>query len=246
MAITVDRRSLLVASAAAGIASTLVSGGRLVLGQDATPTPPPAPNGPFTLPDLPYAYEALEPHIDTMTMQIHHDKHHAAYVNNLNTALAEYPDLHQMSIEDLLSDLDALPEAIRTPVRNNGGGHSNHTMFWETMTPGGAALAGDLATAIDRDFGGLEALAAAVNDSGLKRFGSGWTWLVANGGALSVISTPNQDSPVMDASGTPLLGIDVWEHAYYLKYQNKRADYLTAWWNIVNWDVVAGRFASAT
>jgi Fe-Mn family superoxide dismutase len=244
MSSTLDRRSLLVASAAAGVGATLLSASRIVA-QDGTPTPPPVPAGPFTLPDLPYPYEALEPHIDTMTMQIHHDKHHAAYVNNLNTALADYPDLHGKTIEELISNLDALPEAIRTAVRNNGGGHFNHSLFWELMSPDGGAPAGDLAAAIDRDLGGLEATQEAVNDAGLKRFGSGWTWVVSNGVTLSVVSTPNQDNSLMDGTGTPILGVDVWEHAYYLKYQNKRADYLVAWWNVVNWEAVAARYAAS-
>lgn len=210
-----------------------------------TPTVPPPPDGPFTLPELPYPYEALEPHIDTLTMQIHHDKHHAAYVNNLNTALADHTDLHALTIEELVSDLEALPEAIRTAVRNNGGGHFNHSLFWGLMTPEPGVPSGDLAAAIDRDLGGLEAMQAAVNDAGLKRFGSGWSWVVVNDGVLSVLSTPNQDTSLMDGSGTPILGIDVWEHAYYLHYQNKRADYLAAWWNVVNWDAVSERFAAA-
>ena len=180
-----------------------------------------------------------------MTMQIHHDKHHAAYVNNLNTALVEYPDLHGTAIEDLDQRFESVPEAIRTAVRNNGGGHYNHSMFWELMSPDASEPSADLAAAIDRDLGGLEATQAAINDAGLKRFGSGWTWLVSNGGTLSVVSTPNQDNPLMDASGTPVLGIDVWEHAYYLLHQNKRADYLAAWWNVVNWDAVATRYAAS-
>ena len=240
-----SRRSLLVASSLAGASMVSLSLRQGVLAQDATPSPPPVPEGPFTLPALPYAYEALEPHIDTMTMQIHHDKHHAAYVNNLNTALADHADLQAMTIEELITGLDALPEEIRTPVRNNGGGHYNHSMFWELMSPTPNAPSGDLAAAIDRDLGGLEALQTAVNEAGVKRFGSGWSWVVANGGTLSVISTPNQDNPLMDGSGTPILGVDVWEHAYYLKYQNKRADYLAAWWNVLNWEAVAARYGAA-
>lgn len=199
-----------------------------------------------TLPPLPYDYAALEPHIDTQTMQIHHDKHHATYVTNLNNALKEQPDLQGKSAEQLIKDIESVPEAIRTAVRNNGGGHLNHTLFWEIMTPGGPAQpSGDLATAIQTAFGGVDALKTAINDGGAKRFGSGWSWLVADkGGALSVISTPNQDSPLMDGK-TPILGVDVWEHAYYLKYQNKRPDYLQAWWNVVNWDKVAEKYAAA-
>jgi len=239
-----SRRSLLVASSLAGAGLVLLQAGTVA--QEATPTAPPVPDGPFTLPDLPYPYEALEPHIDTTTMQIHHDKHHAAYVNNLNTALADHPDLHAMTIEELIGGLDALPEEIRAAVRNNGGGHYNHSMFWELMSPTVTEPSGDLAAAIDRDLGGLEAMQAAVNEAGTKRFGSGWSWVVVRGGTLSVTSTPNQDNTLMDGTGTPILGIDVWEHAYYLKYQNKRADYLAAWWNLVNWDAVAARFADAS
>jgi Fe-Mn family superoxide dismutase len=200
----------------------------------------------FTLAPLPYAYEALEPTIDTTTMQIHHDKHHAAYVNNLNAALKDHTDLQNKTIEELLADLSAVPEGIRNAVRNNGGGHYNHTLFWELMTPGGAtAPTGDLATAVEA-FGGLDALKAAVNDAGVKRFGSGWAWVVTDSsGKLEVISTPNQDTPIMAEYGakTPILGVDVWEHAYYLKYQNKRPDYLAAWWSVVNWDKVAENYA---
>jgi Fe-Mn family superoxide dismutase len=201
----------------------------------------------FTLPPLPYAYEALEPHIDTETMHIHHDKHHATYVTNLNAALKEYPDLQAKSAEQLIKDLASVPEAIRTAVRNNGGGHVNHTFFWELMAPGGATEpSGALATAITAAFGTVDALKAAINDAGAKRFGSGWSWLVTDAsGALSVVSTPNQDSPLTDGK-TPILGVDVWEHAYYLKYQNKRPAYLTEWWNTVNWDVVAENYAKAT
>ena len=199
----------------------------------------------FTLPPLPYDYAALEPTIDTLTMQIHHDKHHAAYVNNLNAALKEAPDLFNKSVEAIISNLNAVPEAIRTAVRNNGGGHANHTLFWEIMTPGGSnAPTGALASAINATFGDFETLKKQVNDAGVKRFGSGWAWLVTdNAGVLSVISTPNQDSPIMEGK-TPLLGVDVWEHAYYLKYQNRRPDYLAAWWNVVNWDEVGRRYAA--
>jgi Fe-Mn family superoxide dismutase len=246
MVTSLNRRSLLVASSLAGASAVSLSLRQGVLAQEGTPIPPAVPEGPFTLPALPYAYEALEPHIDTLTMQIHHDKHHAAYVNNLNTALADHADLQAMTIEELITGLDALPEEIRTAVRNNGGGHYNHSMFWELMSPTPVAPSGDLAAAIDRDLGGLEALQTAVNEAGVKRFGSGWSWVVANGGTLSVVSTPNQDSPLMDGSGTPILGVDVWEHAYYLKYQNKRADYLAAWWNILNWDAVAARYGAAS
>jgi Fe-Mn family superoxide dismutase len=199
----------------------------------------------YTVPPLPYDYAALEPHIDDQTMHIHHDKHHAAYVNNLNAALKDNPELSAKSVESLISDLNAVPEALRTAVRNNGGGHANHTLFWEIMKPGGMNMPmGALAAAIDATFGDLETLKKQINEAGTKRFGSGWAWLVLDGGKLAVISTANQDSPLMDGK-KPLLGVDVWEHAYYLKYQNRRPDYLTAWWNVVNWDEVAARYAAA-
>ena len=199
----------------------------------------------FTLPPLPYDYAALEPTIDTLTMQIHHDKHHAAYVNNLNAALKDYPDFFNKTVEEIISNLNAVPEAARTAVRNNGGGHANHTLFWEIMTPGGSKTpTGALADAIHATFGDAETLKKQVNEAGAKRFGSGWAWLIADGaGALSVVSTPNQDSPLMEGK-TPLLGVDVWEHAYYLKYQNKRPDYLAAWWDVLNWDEVGKRYAA--
>jgi superoxide dismutase, Fe-Mn family len=200
---------------------------------------------PYTLPDLPYPFDALEPHLDARTMEIHHDKHHNAYVTNLNAAL-DGTGLDGQSIESLIANLDQVPEDKRGAVRNNGGGHANHTLFWEIMGPnGGGAPSGDLAAAIDSTFGSLDDLKAAVNDAGVKRFGSGWSWVIAGGGGLSVVSTPNQDSPVMEGK-TPILGIDVWEHAYYLNYQNRRPDYLAAWWNIVNWDAVAAKYAAAT
>ncbi len=197
----------------------------------------------FTLPALPYEYAALEPTIDTLTMQIHHDKHHQAYVNNLNAALKDHPDLQAKSIEDLLADLNAIPEAIRPAVRNNGGGHANHTLFWEIMKPGGSKVpTGALATAINTAFGDFDGLKKAVNEAGTKRFGSGWAWLITdNTSKLSVVSTANQDTPISEGK-TVLLGVDVWEHAYYLKYQNKRPDYLAAWWSVVNWDVVGSRY----
>jgi superoxide dismutase, Fe-Mn family len=199
---------------------------------------------PFTLPDLPYDFAALEPHIDEQTMRIHHGKHHQAYVDNANKAL-EGTEWADNSVESVLASLDAMPEAIRTAVRNNAGGHANHSLFWQIMSPdGGGAPTGVLADAIDDVFGGTEALKEAVNDAGVKRFGSGWTWLVWDGTGLNVRSTPNQDSPLID-SDEPLLGIDVWEHAYYLKYQNRRPDYLAAWWNVVNWNAVAERFEQA-
>jgi superoxide dismutase, Fe-Mn family len=196
------------------------------------------------VPPLPYDYNALEPHIDEQTMRIHHDKHHAAYVTNLNAAL-EGTEWMDRPIEGVLANLDIIPEDKRTAVRNNGGGHANHTLFWEIMGPdGGGEPAGDLASAIADTFGSFDDLKTQVNDAGVKRFGSGWSWLVWDGTGLAVLSTPNQDSPVMDGK-TPLLGIDVWEHAYYLNYQNRRPDYLAAWWNVVNWDAVAAKFDAA-
>ena len=201
---------------------------------------------PYTVPDLPYPYDALEPHIDAQTMQIHHDKHHQAYVDNANKAL-EGTEWADRSIESILADLEIIPEDKRMAVRNNGGGHANHTLFWEIMGPnGGGDPSGDLGDAIADAFGGVEELKSAVNDAGVKRFGSGWTWLVWDGTGLAVYSTPNQDSPILkDWDDVPLLGIDVWEHAYYLKYQNKRPAYLEAWWNVVNWDEVARRYDEA-
>jgi len=200
---------------------------------------------PFELPDLPYAYDALEPHIDAETMRIHHDAHHKAYVDNANAALAgtEWAD---RPVEAVLTvGIDVLPEDKQAVVRNNAGGHANHSLFWQIMSPdGGGAPSGELASAIDDVFGSLDELKKALNDGGVKRFGSGWTWLVWDGTGLSVYSTPNQDSPLLK-SDVPLLGIDVWEHAYYLKYQNKRPAYLEAWWNVVNWDEVAKRYAEA-
>jgi Fe-Mn family superoxide dismutase len=198
----------------------------------------------FSVPDLAYAFDALEPHIDARTMEIHHDKHHAAYVTNLNAAL-EGTEWAEQSIETVLTSLDSIPEDKRMAVRNNGGGHANHTLFWEIMGPsGGGDPSGDLADAIADTFGGVDELKAAVNDAGAKRFGSGWTWLVWDGTGLVVKSTPNQDTPIMDGEA-PILGIDVWEHAYYLNYQNRRPDYLAAWWNVVDWAAVAAKFDAA-
>ncbi len=199
----------------------------------------------FTLPPLPYGFDALEPHIDAQTMEIHHDRHHNTYVTNLNAAV-EGTEFANMPIEELIQKLDQVPEAKRTAVRNNGGGHANHTLFWEIMGPnGGGQPSGALADAINSAFGSLDALKDAVNKAGAGRFGSGWAWVVVKNGKLEVTSTPNQDNPLMDGSGTPILGVDVWEHAYYLKYQNKRPDYLAAWWNTVNWNAVADKFAKA-
>ena len=201
---------------------------------------------PFSLPPLPYATDALEPHIDKMTMEIHHGKHHKAYVDNLNKALESAADLQSKSIEDLLGNLNAVPEAIRMAVRNNGGGHANHSMFWEIMGPGaGGAPSGDLAAAINSTFGGFDQFKAKIKENAMGQFGSGWSWLaVGKDGKLAAVKTPNQDTPLMEGD-TPILGIDVWEHAYYLKYQNLRADYVDAWWNVVNWNKVGERFAKA-
>ena len=221
---------------------------------------------PFTLPPLPYDYDALEPFIDVETMHIHHDKHHAAYIANLNKAIAEFPDqgnksvedlsknldvfipaapysaVGNKSVEDLLKNLDAVPEKIRTAVRNNGGGHYNHSLFWQMMKPGGGGEpSGDLAKAIDSTFGNFSAFKQAFSKAALGQFGSGWAWLVLDGGNLKIEASPNQDTP-LSAGQTPLLGLDVWEHAYYLKHQNKRVDYIAAWWNVTNWDFVASRF----
>jgi len=193
-----------------------------------------------TLPPLPYDVNALEPHIDAKTMEIHHGKHHAAYVNNLNAALDKHPNLKDRSVEDLIKNLGSLPEDIRVAVRNNGGGHVNHTMFWQIMGPGGGAPSGKIADAINGAFGGFDAFKEQMNKAGVGRFGSGWAWLVDSGGRLSIESTANQDNPMMEGKH-PILGIDVWEHAYYLKYQNRRPDYLAAWWNVINWNEVAKR-----
>lgn len=200
----------------------------------------------FELPALPYATNALEPHIDARTMEIHHGKHHNTYITNLNKALENYPELQSKSIEELIGNLDAIPEAIRTAVRNNGGGHANHTLFWQIMGPGkGGEPSGELGAAIQSTFGDFASFKEKFAAAGTGRFGSGWAWLVADkGGALSITSTPNQDTPVMEGK-TPILGLDVWEHAYYLNYQNRRPDYIGAWWNVVNWDEVAKLYAAA-
>ncbi len=193
---------------------------------------------PFKLPDLGYAYDALEPHIDARTMEIHHTKHHAAYTNNLNAALEKHPELHNKSAEELVRNLNAVPEDIRTAVRNNGGGYINHNLFWEIMRPGGSNKpGGKLAQDIDAALGSFDAFKEALTKAGVSRFGSGWGWLVLAGGKLQVVSSANQDNPITDGQ-TPILGVDVWEHAYYLKYQNRRPDYVAAWWNVVNWDAV--------
>lgn len=198
------------------------------------------------LPSLPYSFDALEPHIDARTMEIHHGKHHAGYVSNLNKALEGHEELAAKSVEDLLRDFDQVPEAIRTAVRNHGGGHANHSLFWTIMGPnGGGEPAGDLGDAINEAFGSFSELQDRFASTAAGRFGSGWGWLVVDGGKLDVLSTANQDSPLMDGK-TPILGVDVWEHAYYLKYQNRRPDYLQAWWNVADWQAVGERFRSAT
>jgi Fe-Mn family superoxide dismutase len=203
---------------------------------------PAAPTGPFTLPPLPYAHDALEPHIDAMTMQIHHGKHHAAYVTNLNKALTGTPELAKQTIEQLVRNLAALPDNVRTAVRNSGGGHYNHLLFWQMMKKGGGeAPSGDLAKAIDRKFGSFDSFKQQFTDAATKVFGSGWAWLTLDGQELRIESTPNQDSPLTQGR-KPLLGLDVWEHAYYLKYQNRRLEYIAAFYNVINWDFVADRF----
>jgi superoxide dismutase, Fe-Mn family len=201
---------------------------------------------PFQLPDLPYGFDALEPHIDARTMEIHHDRHHKAYTDKLNEAIGKYPDWQGKEIDEILRDVDRLPEDIRTAVRNNGGGYANHNLFWEIMGPnGGGEPGGELGDAIQGTFGSFGDFKEKVSTAAATQFGSGWGWLVVGaGGGLKVYSTPNQDSPYMNGD-TPILGVDVWEHAYYLKYQNKRPDYLSAWWNTVNWDAVADRYARA-
>src|SRR5688500_13609573 len=218
--------------------TTFIAAGALVGGpalSSAHAQPAPAPSGPHRLPALPYAFDALEPHIDAQTMQIHHGKHHQAYVTNLNAALEKHPDLQGKSIEDLCRGINTIPEDIRTAVRNNGGGHWNHSMFWKWMAPNaGAAPGGKAADAINAAFGSFDAFKEQWGKAGVGRFGSGWVWLINDGGKLSIASTPNQDNPLMEGK-TAILGCDVWEHAYYLKYQNRRPDYITAWWNVVNW-----------
>jgi Fe-Mn family superoxide dismutase len=235
MSIILDRRALILGSA--GIAAAWAAP-RRAFAQG-------APAGPFTLPPLPYAPDANEPHIDAQTMQIHHDRHHAAYVANLNAALKDHSQLAQLPLEQILAKLSEVPESVRTAVRNNGGGHANHSMFWEIMGGKGGAPSGELAQAIDRDLGGFDKMKADFNGAGARVFGSGWVFVtVDRNGKLALTSRPNQDTPLMDG-GRVLMGNDVWEHAYYLKYQNRRPDYLAAWWNVVNWDKVAARYAAA-
>lgn len=200
----------------------------------------------YELPDLPYAYDALEPHIDARTMEIHHSKHHNAYVTNLNAALEGHDDLANQSIESLISNLGSVPEDIRTAVQNNGGGHANHSLFWTIMSPnGGGGPTGAVAEAIAADLGGVEAAKETFVTAATTRFGSGWAWLVVKDGKLDILSTANQDNPIMTGDGTPILGLDVWEHAYYLKYQNLRPDYIEAWTNTINWDEVNRRYEAA-
>jgi Fe-Mn family superoxide dismutase len=197
----------------------------------------------YTLPPLPYASDALEPHIDKLTMEIHHGKHHGAYVNNLNAALEKHPELQSKSIEDLIKGINTVPEDIRTAVRNNGGGHANHSMFWQIMAPNaGGQPTGAIADALKSSFGSFETFKEQLAKAGVGRFGSGWAWVIDQGGKLAIESTPNQDNPLMDGK-KPVFGIDVWEHAYYLKYQNRRPDYIAAWWNVVNWAEVNKRLA---
>ncbi|HEV2957269.1 MAG TPA: superoxide dismutase [Xanthobacteraceae bacterium] len=235
-----SRRKMMFA-ATGGAAAALAP--RVAVAQAQTAPAPAA--GPFTLPPLTYATNALEPNIDARTMEIHHDRHHGAYVANLNGIAKDHPQIAQAPIQDVLAKLGELPEAIRTPVRNNMGGHANHTMFWQIMGPGGGKPSGDLAAAIDRDLGGLEKFQNDFNGAGVRVFGSGWVFvLVTREGKLSLEPRPNQDSPLMDGKRV-LMGNDVWEHAYYLTYQNRRPDYLKAWWNVVNWNKVAERYAAA-
>lgn len=206
-------------------------------------TPAAAPAGPFKLPSLPYGYDALEPSFDAETMHLHHDKHHQAYVNNLNTAVAAHPELASKTAEELVANLGSVPDAVRTAVRNNGGGHANHSFWWPTLGKGGAAPTGELAKAIDAKFGSLTGFQEQLTKSAMGVFGSGWAWLVKQvDGTLAIETTPNQDS-VLALGHKPVLGIDVWEHAYYLKYQNKRADYVKAYFQVLNWDYVSGQFA---
>jgi superoxide dismutase, Fe-Mn family len=228
-----NRREMLALSSAAGAT--------VILGASATTALAEA-----TLPSLPYAMDALEPHIDAQTMEIHHGKHHQAYINNLNKALADHPQLQAMPLDQLLANLNNVPEAIRTTVRNNGGGHFNHSLFWRMMTPGGGEQSrGAVGQAIDATFGSFDNFKETFEAAATGQFGSGWAWLVANNGQLQVVGTANQDNPV-SMGMIPLLGVDVWEHAYYLKYQNKRADYVSSWWNVVNWEFVNQLYARAS
>ena len=239
------RQSFKLIAGAAGVATTATAATLSpAVAQQAAAQKPPA----FTLPPLGYAYEALEPHIDTATMQYHHKNHHNAFIGILNAQVEKFPELATKPIETFITNLASVPEAVRTPVRNAGGGHWNHTFFWELMTPGGAkAPGGDLKSAIDGAFGSLDKMQEAVNQAGMTRFGSGWAWLVVGKDKkLSAVNTPYQDTPHMDLGAKPILGCDVWEHAYYLKHQYRRAEYLKTWWNTVNWDKAAANFKKAT
>lgn len=237
--IPVSRRTAVIALSA-GAAITLAG-----TAGAATPAPAAPPSGPLSLPKLAYAYDALEPHVDARTMEIHHTRHHQAYITNANVALSKLHELARLSPEEIVRSLDRAPEAVRATLRNNVGGHLNHALFWEVIGPkGGGVPAGELAAAISASFGSLDGFKAQFADAAMKTFGSGWAWLVWREGKLAVKSLPNQDSPLMEGS-RPILGLDVWEHAYYLKYQNRRADYVTAFWNIVRWDQVARLFAAA-
>jgi Fe-Mn family superoxide dismutase len=244
------RQTLKLLGGAAAFAGGATALGRTALAQGTpTPAPAPAPSGPaaFTLPPLGYAYEALEPHIDTATMNFHHRNHHNAFITNLNGLVPRYAELATRTPEDIVSNLSTVPEAVRAPVRNSMGGHWNHTFFWDLMAPGGArAPSGDLASAINGVFGDFDKMKSALKQAVVTRFGSGWAWLaVGRDQKLAIFNTPYQDTPHMDKASKPVIGIDVWEHAYYLKYQNKRADYIDAWWNTVNWDKAAENFKKA-
>ncbi|PTY00172.1 superoxide dismutase [Spartobacteria bacterium LR76] len=244
--IPLDRRSLFKLSAGSLLATWLATPlGNIFAQTSSSPSPAPAPTGPYTLPPLPYAYDALNPSIDTETMRIHHDKHHKAYVDNANKLLADQPELAKLTPEELLEDLDKAPESIRTGLRNNVGGHVNHSLFWQMMSPkGGGEPKGELAEAINKQFGSFSEFQKKFNEAAMKRFGSGWAWLVLDDGKLEITSTANQDSPIMDDE-EPILGLDVWEHAYYLKYQNRRPEYVTAWWNVVDWDFANSLYKKA-
>jgi Fe-Mn family superoxide dismutase len=243
MALVTNRRSLLQTSIVAA-GSLAVTAPKRLAAQTPEGTPATA-EGPFTLPDLPYSYDALQPTIDAETMELHHSKHHQAYVSNLNTAISDYPDLRAMPLDDMIASLSSIPDDIRMTVRNNAGGHWNHSMLWETIGPDPGEISAELAEAIDRDLGGMDAMMAALNEAATNRFGSGWGWVVSSAGTLSILTTPNQDNPLMDASGTPIFGVDVWEHAYYLTYRNRRPEYLERFWNVVNWSAVSDRFAAS-
>jgi Fe-Mn family superoxide dismutase len=243
-----NRRNFLIILGAVTGGAALSTFNPPAIAQGSQKAPKTDPNSlPFMLPPLPYAYNALEPHIDAETMKFHHDKHHAAYIKKLNEAVNKYPELAKQSVEDLVKNVDTLPEDVRKTIRNNGGGHLNHTMFWEIMSPnGGGQPTGTIAEAINKSFGSFSAFQEQFNEAGKNRFGSGWAWLVMDKNRqLAVTSTANQDSPLMEGS-FPIMGNDVWEHAYYLKYRNKRDEYLKQWWNVVNWDEINKRYQKAT